>query len=115
MTDDRRISYTAEPLPEARIHPDARFLWLDPAAHPGADVNPTTVFAPAPEGFSFRAVEFTKIARRPHAGPGTLAVTVFADPKFRLWVMRRHDRLFDGEMQLHPLGTRGGRARRRDG
>ena len=86
MTDDRRISYTAEPLPEARIHPDARFLWLDPAAHPGADVNPTTVFAPAPEGFSFRAVEFTKIARRPHAGPGTLAVTVFADPKFRLWV-----------------------------
>ena len=86
MTDDRRISYTAEPTPAARIHPDAKFLWLDPAAHPGADVNPTTVFAPAPEGFSFRAVEFIKTVRRPRSYPGTLTVTAFADPKFRLWV-----------------------------
>ena len=86
MTDDRRISYTAKPLPEARVHPDAKFLWLDPAAHPGADVNPTTVFAPAPEGFSFRAVEFIKTVRRPRSYPGTLTVTAFADPKFRLWV-----------------------------
>ena len=86
MTDDRRISYTAEPLPEARVHPDAKFLWLDPAAHPGADVNPTTVFAPAPEGFSFRAVEFSKTVRRADAAPGVLSISAFADPKFRLLV-----------------------------
>ena len=86
MTDDRRISFSAKALPAAALCPGAKFLWLDPALHPGAESTPTTVFAPLPEGFRFTAAEFTKSVRRRTHRPGRVTVTVFADPKFRLWV-----------------------------
>lgn len=65
---------------------NAEWLWADPANHPDAEFTPTTVFAPLPEQFRFRAFEFEKTYHRHITSPGVLSVTVFADPRFRLWV-----------------------------
>ncbi|MBQ5356124.1 MAG: hypothetical protein IIU08_09665 [Clostridia bacterium] len=84
--DFRTVSYTDEELPAAEVSGEAMWLWLDPARHPGCEVNPTTVFAGAPEGFAFFAAEFEKTVVRRTSLPGILRVNIFADPRFRLSV-----------------------------
>ena len=70
----------------ALFNEKAEWLWADLARHPDADRTPTTIFAPLPEGFRFRVFEFEKTYLRHVPSPGLLSVTVFADPRFRLWV-----------------------------
>lgn len=87
MKDDiRTVTYTAAETPEAQLSENARWLWLDPDKHPGTGVTPTTVFAPPPEGFRFTAAAFEKTVTRRSPAPDVFRVTVFADPKFRLYV-----------------------------
>jgi hypothetical protein len=70
----------------ALFNEKAEWLWADLARHPDADRTPTTIFAPLPKGFRFRVFEFEKTYLRRAPSPGLLSVTVFADPRFRLWV-----------------------------
>ena len=86
MNVPKTVSYTDRAAPAAALDPGARWLWLDPARHPGAEVTQTTVFAPAPEGFRFLCAEFEKTVIRKNAAPAVLHAVVFADPRFRLWV-----------------------------
>ena len=87
MNDNMRsVTYTGEETPVARLSENARWLWLDPAKHPDSSATPTTIFAPLPENFRFTAVEFEKTVTRRSPAPGVFRVTVFADPKFRLFV-----------------------------
>lgn len=87
MNDNlRSVTYTdAETLP-AVLSEKARWLWLNQEKHPGTSATPTTVFAAPPEGFAFTAAEFEKTVTRRASHPATLTLTVFADPKFRLFV-----------------------------
>ncbi|MBE6723742.1 MAG: hypothetical protein E7576_00890 [Ruminococcaceae bacterium] len=86
----RSVSFTGLPTPEASLSDNARWLWLDQEKHPGTDVTPTTVFAAPPEGFRFTTVEFEKTVTRRSPAPDVFRVTVFADPKFRLYVNDRY-------------------------
>ncbi len=87
MTDTvRAVAFAGSETAPAVLSEKAEWLWADPANHPDADRTPTTVFAPLPEHFRFLAFEFEKTYRRRTLSPGVLSVTVFADPRFRLWV-----------------------------
>ncbi len=91
----RTVATLRHDVPQAHLVAEAKpavlsekagWLWADPANHLDSDRTPTTIFASLPERFRFRVFEFEKTYRRHMPSPGLLSVTVFADPRFRLWV-----------------------------